>query len=473
MMKWLATFMLVPSLAFAVCDPPSATTGMIGCWPTVTTMSGSDFIDIWQAGAFPASANKISKTNLFASPAPIGTGTPSSGAFTTLNATGGINQTISIAWSGGIPGTGNLGFFSTQTYSGSPAGSGVHFDAGFEVPLNYLRVTDNLTLSSSTNTAFAWALSYAPGGSSATGNRTALYAELVFNGPVPIGTTAGSAQFGAASFHAFASQNLGGTSLSPAGDVFGLGVQVGANAGATHIVELTDAEFDFAPQSGASYLQGIGIKLINFAPAGLYGSTAGNDGAFQISSAGGIGKWRDFGIIFGDPQAPLSNNLPVSTGGILIQSLVGTVTTGIDMSATTFSTAFLLGPAGFYVSGIGRVATPQVQAIIGSNAIVIANGQGNGIAQFQSGGTSAPSVFVFNAPTTGDISIDVGATPTGIDIGPAAATTVNLGNASSQTNIVGTLFTGTTLGTLNHGLTCAAGAPSASFATVNGIVTHC
>lgn len=59
------------------CKPTSATAGMIGCWPQVnpSTVTSSDYFDIWQPGPFPASANLVSIYGLFAAPPPIGTST--------------------------------------------------------------------------------------------------------------------------------------------------------------------------------------------------------------------------------------------------------------------------------------------------------------------------------------------------------------------------------------------------------------
>ena len=56
---------------------------------------------------------------------------------------------------------------------------------------------------------------------------------------------------------------------------------------------------------------------------------------------------------------------------------------------------------------------------------------------------------------------------TTLDIGNTIATTIALGNSGSTTTIAGTIKAGS-----STGLSCT-GTPSSSFATVNGIVTHC
>jgi hypothetical protein len=54
-----------------------------------------------------------------------------------------------------------------------------------------------------------------------------------------------------------------------------------------------------------------------------------------------------------------------------------------------------------------------------------------------------------------------------IGIGTAVATALNIGNSGSTTNLIGAIQAGGTAG-----LTCS-GTPTSSFATKNGIVTHC
>lgn len=48
----------------ATCVPSTATPGMIGCQPVVTTVLGTDYVEVWTPTAFPAAANLISVNNL-------------------------------------------------------------------------------------------------------------------------------------------------------------------------------------------------------------------------------------------------------------------------------------------------------------------------------------------------------------------------------------------------------------------------
>lgn len=69
MKKLLAVlaFLLGASAAQAACVPSSATAGMMGCEPVVSSMATTDYLQIWQPGPFPASANLISLSSLLTS----------------------------------------------------------------------------------------------------------------------------------------------------------------------------------------------------------------------------------------------------------------------------------------------------------------------------------------------------------------------------------------------------------------------
>jgi hypothetical protein len=132
MKKWLLTALLciVPSLAWAACEPTNATPGMIGCWPQVTTMSLTDSVDIWQPLAFPASANRIHLQDFLHVAPPIGDVTPNTGRFSTLTATGAASLNSGGALSGTFTGNpifnGNPIFSGAVTFTGSaPSGAGI------------------------------------------------------------------------------------------------------------------------------------------------------------------------------------------------------------------------------------------------------------------------------------------------------------------------------------------------------------
>lgn len=138
MKKWLALFLAFSGIAHATCVPVTAVPGMIGCWPVVTSMSTTtDYFDIWQPGPFPASANLISPTNVFKSPPPIGSTTPSSGIFTTLSATGTVSGAGITALFAAPPAIGSAtpstGVFTALTANGNAA-----FNAQFRVGGNLM-----------------------------------------------------------------------------------------------------------------------------------------------------------------------------------------------------------------------------------------------------------------------------------------------------------------------------------------------
>lgn len=92
-MRLVLTFLafLLPGVAFAQCVPSQATKGMVGCQPIAPSIAGTDFIEVWLPGAWPNSLQIVPVDTLFqgrtpdlASPGPIGSVAPSTGAFTTI-----------------------------------------------------------------------------------------------------------------------------------------------------------------------------------------------------------------------------------------------------------------------------------------------------------------------------------------------------------------------------------------------------
>lgn len=59
--------------ANATCVPSTATPGMIGCEPVVTTMLGTDYVPVWTPASFPTSANLITLDNLLIGRTGLGT----------------------------------------------------------------------------------------------------------------------------------------------------------------------------------------------------------------------------------------------------------------------------------------------------------------------------------------------------------------------------------------------------------------
>jgi hypothetical protein len=217
------------------------------------------------------------------------------------------------------------------------------------------------------------------------------------------------------------------------GEFFGLSVYVSANAGGTYIETLGCAEFDFAPVAGSTYHKASAIKLVNFAPSGMAAIDPNSDGALQISSAGGHAKWRDWGIVFGDPQS--GADLPVGPSGALILSYAGTAATGIDMSASTFVN-FLKGPHGFYVGNSNTVGTDEIAAVSG-NSLGLATIAGNPMVVVNSDTNSPPSILVLSSLASGDVSLDATGTTAGLLIGAGNLARIRLGKSAGSLGFYG------------------------------------
>jgi hypothetical protein len=346
--------------------------------------------------------------------------------------TGTLGMNINKTWSGGYPG-GNIGLNFRQTFTGSPPANSYLESPGWTVPLNLIEIHDTLSLTAPTGTVTGLTINYLTGGAGASGSRTALEAYLVVTDQ--IGTAGGSlgSFYCGATFQASAAANVGGTPGAPTGEFFGLAVYVSANAGGTYIEALSCAEFDFAPVAGATYHKASAIKLVNFAPSGMAAIDPNSDGALQISSAGGHAKWRDWGIVFGDPQS--GADLPVGPSGALILSYAGTAATGIDMSASTFVN-FLKGPHGFYVGNSNTVGTDEIAAVSG-NSLGLATIAGNPMVVVNSDTNSPPSVLVLSSLASGTVSLDVGGGPASMTFGAGNATGISLGRAAGALGVLG------------------------------------
>lgn len=180
----------------------------------------------------------------------------------------------------------------------------------------------------------------------------------------------------------------------------------------------------------------------------------------KISKAGSV--LQRFGSI-----TPTSSGLTIDVTRQELQTLnvtagganwsVGEQWKGNDGSygtvAAVTGTAISAGTASLTIVTPSQVTTPPSTVTISpatSNTSIIGP---TGVSQWPTAATATPTY----APPT---------TPT-ISIGTASATAINIGWASSITTLTGAIKAGT-----SAGLSCS-GTPTSSFATVNGIVTHC
>lgn len=384
--------------------------------------SSAAYLSLGNFGGAPIPLNIV--VNGTAYPFPQGSGSflPLSGG----TMAGQIGQNFLATWAGGTypDGTNKVGIYAIQNVTGSGPTVGYHTADGFTVPNNLIQINDSIALQSTAQNAYGFAVNHNVGGGATSGSRSALSANLNIAGAVTYIASTAPFYVGA-QINATAAANVGGTSGQSRGEFFGLGVVMYGQAGGTFVQGASVAEFDLS-MGAATYQRSSAIKLINYNNSGVYATVTGADVAFQISSAGARGRWRDWGIYFGDPQG--GNDLPMASTGTLIGSQFGTAAAGIDFSATTL-TNFLLGPGGFYVTGAGRVGTTQINAI-GANIVTLATTQGNPMLTVTGDANSVASRFILTTVSTGPVGIDVQGTPAVIQFGTANATGVVVGKTS-------------------------------------------
>lgn len=182
---FLLAGLLLPVSAQAACDPLNAPAGSIGCQQLLAAPQGSDYVLTWRSSLFPNSTGIETLNSIFGAPPPIGSVTPSTGAFTsittsgnaavggtltasTVAATGGTsaslgdalatniqtftasgtwtrppNATVCAAWivSGGAGGGGGATLTSGQTGSGGASGSSGQWKSIGPVPVSILPST--------------------------------------------------------------------------------------------------------------------------------------------------------------------------------------------------------------------------------------------------------------------------------------------------------------------------------------------
>lgn len=469
---------------------PLATNGVLNS-PTINTPTISTIIS-------PTPVNFVINGATIPFPGPTGPYLPIGGG--TLAGT--LSQAISPTWSGpSWPPTSALGIQFSQAFTGAPSAGYSDPSGGIWIPYNFINITgDTLTFDQTASSVIGMLIRHQAGGSGATGGRIAL--AIDFQNTGPIATSNGNDFYSALQLSTYASYNItGSTALSPKGNYYGWNVYTSAKAHAAdsspiYLAGLGGCEIDYTIESGGSVKSGVGILIANFSPIGT--TETSNGAGIVISSAvGGGAGFKSYGICFGNQQ--VGNTLPVIPGGSLIGSVSGTVTHGIDFSASTLTGYLIKGPNSGGIDGNNTVHTDVVQSATddsisfrnssgvalfnvakagtpvnsvgvtavgtGNSAIVtaISGTDANVNLLLKGGGTSGTTAgiqFANGASTTigffagvsgavsypqltpaasGNILIDVGGTATGISVGPSAATGIIIGNASITTQILGTL----------------------------------
>lgn len=305
MKRFLLLFtLLFPASGYAVCVPSLAKPGMIGCEPVAASVLGTDYVQMWAPALFPASATIISVNNLLTgrtivnpvitggsiNNTPIGATTPSTGAFTTLSATGDLtvagkatirdgtitkNGTVTT-WSGSLLIPPNTGFTSYGSWTGTTS-------LGGDVPLHYISVTsDNMQAATAASVStFATNHNVVAG---AIGDRVGGYFRLFQNET----TSNTNGQYIAETAWAGSNANDNGsaqTQTGVAGGLWGRTTLAIASSASTYFRGVTGHEIDVSSEmvQGAAPLTRIGNLVVN----GINNISQGLavDSAYVVSSA--------------------------------------------------------------------------------------------------------------------------------------------------------------------------------------------
>src|SRR5882672_984766 len=164
-----------------------------------------------------------------------------------------------------------------------------------------------------------------------------------------------------ASFVSQAVSSDGGGVGSEKGTIFGINPIAILNAAATNMAGAAGGEVNTSLVAGSTVLDKYGWAIVQLNSDAVSGSRS-DAGLFLANQAGSVG-WKN-GIQFGDT----TNQFPVKTAGTLIKTVGGaTVVSGIDFTATTFSTGsflangFSVGATGLIISGGAGIASGIVQ----------------------------------------------------------------------------------------------------------------
>lgn len=284
---------------------------------------------------------------------PIGSTTPSTGSFTSLN----INPTASST---------NSGLNIVQSPSGTP-GLSTLGQPGFWA--NQISFTgDDVNAGSSASNALV--LSHVWGGPNAFGGRQTFSIVHFQNAATNSANT--NRNYVAGVFGAYSVSGDGGTNLTTdsRGAIFGMNPYGTLRTGATNMLAVTAGECNVTVQTGASVKYKAGLTIVQGVGDAVQGSLY--DCSLALSSqSGGVGTQN--GILLG----PMNGIFPITSTGTIMSTINGSCAYGIDFTSTTFSNASLRMPGGFSVSPSGVISvtnasfggdTGNGRAIIGAVA---------------------------------------------------------------------------------------------------------
>lgn len=206
-----------------------------------------------------------------------------------------------------------------------------------------------------------------PGTATASGGRDAFGAYLIQEGPTKTdGGVASDRNYCGVVGYVLSDTGDGGTATTLAnskGAYFGGNFYARLQSGATHVFNVTGAEFNPESEAGSSCWYWSGIQ-INGRRDG--GRGAGFDAMVSLSDISGATRW-EHGILFSN-----ANGLhPVGSDGTLIGSVGSTtVENGIDFSSYTISGSLLKG-ANAEITGAGAAAFTSAVITRASNGYAL------------------------------------------------------------------------------------------------------
>lgn len=417
-------------------------------------------------------------TNLFASPPPIGNVAPGTGAFTSLSANTNLSLTAST-WSA-------LGSQSPLSMTTTLTGANT---SGVPQIAN-LQITDNST-NTSGGIAFVAGITI---NSPASGFKGGGYFYTNANGSGDGGSVTNVGLTGAAAVRSTLGNGTAG--------IFGGNLKAQVFGSSTEVAQDVGLEIDTGQTPGASIADRMGLQVVDVNQGGGTGQQATIDDVslslnnqYAPSSSAGYRVGFEFGRFGGA--------FPVATNGTLITATgnVGesvTVAGGIDFRLATFTAAFFqtqfasldgagtlrIGRSFLSDSSGGLIITPT--GSIGVSATVSAPGTGytngsdvvdnyGGLWRITSlSGSGVATVSLVSAPYVS------GATPSNpISLamlqgtaGGSGATINVTWAAGTDVTVAGPLIATAYTAGASAGVSCT-GSPTGSFASVNGIVTHC
>lgn len=280
----------------------------------------------------------------------IGTGTIATQNSNAVSITGG---TVSGLTSLGVSGTVTIGPTGSTTDKGiaitqTPHGTST---SSTYYPYNSIVISsDDADTDGLTGGNQAFSVTHNFGGSNMKGSRIGNYTRVNLTSPSSSSNLA--KEYVGVSGYSVAASADGGTDTGSGakGSFFGANFVAATQASITNLYGIIGGEVNIVVRTGSSTQRKVGWAIVGGAEDAVQGTTW--DSALVISNQTGAVGWND-GILVGNTNG----QFPITTSGNILRSTAGTVTRGIDLNATTFSSSafrsngFSIGPSGQINSG--------------------------------------------------------------------------------------------------------------------------